>query len=58
MYDGIEFGHDPCLGLRVGGIRNGQESCHRGGSAGGGGYEVLECSGKGTEMGGLGTKEA
>ena len=33
-----------------------QYPCHRGGSAGGRGYEALECSGKDTGMGGWGQK--
>ena len=32
--DGVEFGHEPCLGLRVSGTRNGQESCQGGRSEG------------------------
>ena len=51
--DGIEFGHEPCLGPWVaGGVvpATGKNRATAAAQRGGEGYEVLECSGKDTGM--------
>ena len=47
--DGIEFGHEPCLGLRVGMVpATGKNRAKAAVQREGGGYEALECIGKDT----------